>query len=253
MESPEDYGKSMHDILSAIDNDPFDPEWHHYLSDLLVMAGDYDLARMVRMSGALFTEPELDVLYGNEQGTRGNAGCDGRFTDPEYEYDSCGYGDGGAGTMKWQGGCGDGWRYSARGNGGNYSGYGGDGCFGSGEGFWNPPGREDYKISEGLTVKNGLYILVMRGGWSPFVLIGWVVRNDMFFEVYGARVIKKFGEHAHLSHLAAYGPIDDTEFLAKSKVEYVPVMSVSRAIPADRFSWSGIVSEPENWSELNPE
>ncbi len=132
------------------------------------------------------------------------------------------------------------------GDGGEGDGEGGEGGEGDGEGGEGGEGGGPKKqtISEALSMKDGLHLLAVPGGWSPYVIVGWVTVEDLFLRVQNCRVIRRFGGQAQLTRLAKSGPQSDTQLLDMSEEEFVSVVQVSRAIPCDPEKWRKECPEP---------
>jgi len=145
-----------------------------------------------------------------------------------------GSGDGG-GCGSGDGGSGDGGGYGSGDGGGGVGGYGSGGVGGV---------CSRSKIPEGFNVDDGLYILCMPGGWYPWVLVGWVERDDLFIKFKNCRVIRRYGSSAQLSVIAKKGPQSDTELLKPSELELIPITSISRAILCDEVAWKTYCPRP---------
>jgi len=127
---------------------------------------------------------------------------------------------------------------------GGYGGGGGDGDGGDG-GY----GGGLINNIRSYAVRDGLHILSMPGGYNPYVLIGWVERQDFILRVRGARVIRRFGQSGQLAKLATGGPIkgsNPTQLLDASAEEFVALAVVSRAIPCDPKKWAKECPKPES-------
>ena len=98
-------------------------------------------------------------------------------------------------------------------------------------------------------MKNGFYILVIHGGYYPYVMAGWVQRYDFLLRVRNSRLLRQFGNGAQLSQLAKNGPMkgpNGTQLLDLSEEEWPPLASVSRPIPADPSKWPEC-PKPDDW------
>jgi uncharacterized protein (TIGR02996 family) len=127
-----------------------------------------------------------------------------------------------------------------------YGGYGGDGGDG-GYGGYGDGGGDGVKIliSEGLTMTDGMYIITIAAGYSPYVMIGWAEVGDLFVTFRNCRVIRKFGSRANLAVIAKKGPQSDTELLAPSECEYIGIAMIGRAIPCVPANWRKECPEPK--------
>jgi len=185
------------------------------LADRLEEYGLGGTARVLRLRGLY-----LRVRYGVGGDDDGGDGSDGGGGDND--------GDGGVGY------------------GGGYGSGGGDGdADGGGSGGGGSLNAILRCRAEGFVVDDGFYILAIPAGHYPFVLAGWVDRRDLFFRLRNSRVLRRYGSRAQLSVLAALGPQPDTQLLDLSPVEWVPVSSVGRAIPADPAAWAAHCPDPD--------
>lgn len=186
------------------------------LADRLEEIGLGQTARLLRLRGLY-----LRIRYGGGKDDDGGDGSDGGYGDND--------GDGGVGY------------------GGGYG--GGGGSDGDADGGGSGGGGSLNAIlrchAEGPVVDDGFYILAIPAGHYPFVLAGWVDRRDLFLRVRNSRVLRRYGSRAQLSVLADNGPQPDTQLLDLSPVEWVPVSSVARAIPADPAAWADHCPDPD--------
>lgn len=143
------------------------------------------------------------------------------------------------GVIKGFGGGGGGDGYGGGGDGGY--GFGDGGYGGGGDGY----GGKKSTIIEGLIVPDGLYLISTPSGYYPWVWIVWVERHDLFFHFRNARVVRRYGGRSQLAALAKKGPASDTELLDASESEWVPVTSVTRAIPCDPKAWAKECPKPQ--------
>jgi hypothetical protein len=157
-------------------------------------------------------------------------------------YRGGGGGDGSYGGGGSYGGDGDGGGDGGYGGGG---GYGGDGDGGDG-GYGGDGGGSKTltAIPEGLIVTDGLYFLTTPSGYYPWVLIGWVERRDLFVRLRNCRVVRRYGSRTQLAVIAKKGPGRDTELLDASAEEWIPITSITRAIPCDPKAWQAECPKP---------
>lgn len=163
-----------------------------------------------------------------------------------YDGETAGNGGNGDGDGNGNGGNGDG--DGGDGNGGNGDGNGVGNGVGNGDGNGGSGGQK-LKHQKGEEMRNGLKIFTERGGYYPYVSIGWVRRvNGDEFEAIGARVIRRFGQNASLADLAANGPKRDTELLEAAKL---PVelhrLTVGRVLQCAPEAWAEECPKPKNW------
>lgn len=138
-----------------------------------------------------------------------------------------GYGDGGDGG------------YGGDGYGGGGDGGGGDGGDG-GDGYGNyggDGGLTKRTISEALAMKEGLSIITVASGYNPYVLVGWARPGDLFVDLYGCRLIRRFGGQAQLANLAKKGLQANTELLDPSEYESIGIACIGRVIPCNEAAW----------------
>jgi len=170
-----------------------------------------------------------------------------------------GYGDGGSGDGYGDGdggGYGDGSGYGdGDGDGGSYGGSYGDGGYGYGYGDGGGgDGDAHHKItvSEAVDMREGLHIVTVRGGYYPYVIVGWCRfgSHELFIDMYGARVIRWFGTDAQLSQLAKTGPMGSTVLLEPSEVESLCIAGIGRVIPCDPAAWKKDCPMPSGFQEV---
>ncbi len=127
-------------------------------------------------------------------------------------------------------------------NNGNSNGGGGDGGYGI---------KVEY-IEWETQMNNGLHILSIKSGYNPYVIVGWIERNDFILNVYNSRVIRIFGKNGELAQLAKNGPIvgeNPTQLLELSEYENVPLGNISRIIPCIVDKWVDLCPVPKEFSE----
>lgn len=140
------------------------------------------------------------------------------------------------------------------GDGNSGFGDGSDGGFGDGSGFGAGSDggvRKSHICAMRYIVSDNFYILCIAGGYSSYVLVGWVKRRDFLLEVTNSRVIRRFGRGGQLAQLAKTGPIEGdtpTQLLGLSEKEFVSLGTVSRIIPANPDKWP-MCPKPEGWGE----
>jgi uncharacterized protein (TIGR02996 family) len=226
-------------FATAIRDNPSDPIPRLLFADWLDENRSPGLARLLR----------LGAISGGGYGGGGYGDGDGDGDGDGGGYGGGGYGDGdGDGGGYGGGGYGNGGGYGGGGYGDGGGGYGdgdggyGDGGYGDGDG--DGGGYLKVRVSEGINMENGLHIITVAAGYSPYVLIGWAKVGDLFVNLYNCRVIRRFGSRANLAAIAKEGPQQDTELLAASPVEHVAVMSVGRAIPCNEKAWRNECPKP---------
>lgn len=173
---------------------------------------------------------------------------------PGVKFNGDGYGDGSCGDGKGDGSYG----YSAKDGddeGSNFGGSGGDGDGGcrdrgsrSNYGDENDRNGEFYNRTTGsITVKTGVYIVTIPGGYSPYILVGRMIVNGLEVKAVRARIIHRLGSRQSLAELAANGPASDTELLPPSAIENLWRPSIGRAVPVNPNAWQshieGITAE----------
>jgi len=216
------------DLTAAVLANPTDRLPQLIFADWLDERGSPDNAFLIRSQG-IFKR----FIDGDGDGGGGGYGGYGGYGD--------GYGDGGYGGGYGGGGGGYGGGGGGYGGGGDSYGdsYGGDGDGGDG----GKPSTQT--IPDGLTMKNGLHIITIPAGYSPYVMVGWAERNDLFIEFRNCRVIRNFGSRAQLSVIAKKGPQFDTVLLEASEEESIPITSIGRSIPCDPKKWAKECPKPD--------
>lgn len=94
-------------------------------------------------------------------------------------------------------------------------------------------------------MSDGIHIVTIPAGYSPYVLVGWAERNDLFIRLHNCRVIRRFGARGELAKIAKKGPQADTQLLEASEYEDIPITSIGRAITCDEKAWKKDCPKPE--------
>lgn len=199
------------------------------LADWLEENRLFDTTTWIRNNGITVKKNSNDDGYGDGDGNVYGSGGGGGGDGGGY---GGGYGGGGYGNGGGDGGGGFGGGFGDGGGGGGF----GDGGYGNGD-----SGSFNKQVTGEWLMESGFYILVISGGYWPYVIVGWVERWDFLLQVRNSRVIKRFGRNGQLAQLAKDGPLigdNPTQLLELSEEEWVPLSSVSRVIPADSNKWA---------------
>lgn len=125
-------------------------------------------------------------------------------------------------------------------NGGGGGGFGGDADGGGGGDGDGDAGDGSIKLNGAYIMTDGFYLLAIRAGYSPYVLVGWVERRDFLVRVRNCRIVRRFGQSMQLTQLATDGPrVGDnpTQLLDMADEEWVPLSSFARIKPANPKKW----------------
>jgi hypothetical protein len=171
-----------------------------------------------------------------------------------------GYGGGGGSGSGYGGGDGNGnGGGSGSGGGSGYgdgdgdgdgSGYGDGDGYGGGDGSGGGSGDGAHKFrAEEVDLHNGLKIISVPSGYNPYVIVGWLRRVDGdWWEMIGARVIRRFGTNIAMTTLAEKGPATDTQLLeASAQPEDYHRFGISRALRCNEEMWLKHCPKPKDW------